>query len=481
MYEDAQCRTWLECSTRSTVAGARREPATTSRSAAAFELIAASQRRPCRDVCFVRMPAFGAANDINYLVKALHWCVLWGLRGRRRQSLQMVLIPPDPETLATLNMLADVRRPWHWLREHELSDAFRISECQEQLLRDNSSWLHEVATHGLTPTLRAAVAFRTTIVAPPTAATGRCNAKSLPREFEASYTPRMDCSWWWSILTTFLLRISGQLEALMLQQLAVASHTCQLCDQEPTSGLRRPFDFTRPPARRFDMGIQVRMGDACGPQAPPRWRKNGQRLRKCFSSLHKALAVLRNRTTSTSSPRADSGKADVLDVFLATDSQSIVDQAHQYHDPQLRFHYLSLNRSKYDGLERIEHRSASAKNELVVLIEALLELAMLARSRVVAGQMFGNMPRLAMQLALHSAGPNVASRYVSLDGYEWCVDSRCVRKLAAPDAKLPPHLIQDMCGGRSRSCSTQPAARFWDKVPSNRSNFRSGEHVYKQA
>ena len=460
-------------SAHSTMARARRGGAeASSRSAAAYEAIAASQRLPCQDVGLVRMPAFGAANDINFLVKALHWCLLWGLGGGRRRALQMVLVPPDPEVLATLGMRADVHRPWHWLREHPLSEVFRVSQCQRQLLRDNSSWLQAVATRGLTPALRAAVSFRATIVAPPTTSTGRCNRVSLPRGFEASYAPSMDCSWWWSVLTTYLLRIDGNLEELLKQQLALASRTCRRCTEEewpaPPRGVRRPFDFTQPPASRFDVGVQVRMGDACGPQAPPRTAKNGQRHRKCFSSLHKALSALHNRTGAPYSPSTShhaSSSPRVLDVFLATDSDSFIEQARRHRDASVRIHYLTFNRSKYDGAGRIEHRSARSKNELAVLSEALLELTMLARSNVIAGQMFGNMPRLAMQLALHSAEPNVTRRYISLDGYEWCVDSRCVRKLGTPNAELPPWLVQDMCGGRSRSCSTQPAAKYWDKPP----------------
>jgi hypothetical protein len=154
----------------------------------AYDFLDQSQRLPCTDVGLVRMPVFGLANDVNFIIKALHWCVLWETaRHQPARSLQMVLIPPDPETLGTVSTYADVHHPWHWLpRELSLSDIFHVSSCQQQLLRDNATWLQQVAVGGLTSRLRHAVGFRTTIVAPPTTSTGRCGWGSLPRRFSAS-------------------------------------------------------------------------------------------------------------------------------------------------------------------------------------------------------------------------------------------------------------------------------------------------------
>ena len=59
---------------------------------------------------------------------------------------------------------------------------------------------------------------------------------------------------------------------------------------------------------------------------------------------------------------------------------------------------------------------------------------MLARSAIVVGSMFGNVPRLALQMRMPGGGGAAAAgaylpRYVSLDGYEWCIDSRCLGPL----------------------------------------------------
>jgi hypothetical protein len=83
---------------------------------------------------------------------------------------------------------------------------------------------------------------------------------------------------------------------------------------------------------------------------------------------------------------------------------------------------------------------------------------------MVAGAMFGNVPRFAMQLsaAARLKGSSI-HEYISLDGYEWCIDSRCVRRLDVPNAELPHGQKDPMCGGDTRGCYSQPAARYWDK------------------
>ena len=57
-----------------------------------------------------------------------------------------------------------------------------------------------------------------------------------------------------------------------------------------------------------------------------------------------------------------------------------------------------------------------------VLEEALLDLLLLARARTVAGSLFGNMPRLALQWRVE---PPYNASYISLDGYPWCTRTSC--------------------------------------------------------
>ena len=156
----------------------------------------------------------------------------------------------------------------------------------------------------------------------------------------------------------------------------------------------------------FDVGLHIRMGDACGPQAQQ------QPLRHCLRSLNQALEKL----PAAPGPRV---------VFLATDSEEVVRQARKASE-NFTFHWLALDRLKYDSSEHevIELATAKRGNMVSVLLEILLELTLLAHARTIVGSMSGNVPRLALQLqrgvALDQAG------YVSLDGGDWCIDSRCI-------------------------------------------------------
>ena len=93
-----------------------------------------------------------------------------------------------------------------------------------------------------------------------------------------------------------------------------------------------------------------------------------------------------------------------------------------------RIYTLALNRSKYDVAELIEQAIPKTRQEDEVLVETLLELTLLAHSRLVAGGMLGNMPRVALQLR-----PRHPLRYRTTDAQAWCVHSHCCGEpLGAP-------------------------------------------------
>lgn len=383
---------------------------------AAYEFIGETQLAPCADVGLVRMPSFGVANDLNQVVKALHWVTMW----ERDRSLQLVLLPPDAKARAAVHMTLDVHHPWHWLRQHPLSEALQLSACHRQLLAANASWLAAVAADGLTHALQlsAPSGVRFTMVSPPPAAAGRCERGSLPPKFASA-----GCLWWWTALTSYLVRIRERLAEHVLRHVSLQSaawlddHGRATMRNAPPFGLpRRGLDGRS--SVLFRAGLHVRMGDACGPRAPAAGRANGQAGRRCVATLAQALDAL---------PSSSSGG----DVFLATDSDAMVQKSRSRrtaaHGVQLRS--LELQRAKYDHVERIEHASAANRDELEILTEALLEITMLARSEIIVGSMFGNVPRLALQLRVPAAGGGATARYVSLDGYEWCIDSRCVGPL----------------------------------------------------
>ena len=57
---------------------------------------------------------------------------------------------------------------------------------------------------------------------------------------------------------------------------------------------------------------------------------------------------------------------------------------------------------------------------------ALLELLLLSRARFIAGSMYGNMPRLALQLRTTTPGDVRRLAYVTTDGRDWCTKPTCI-------------------------------------------------------
>ena len=383
----------------------------------AYGKLVRSQRASCTPrvkLALVRMSTFGIANDLNNAVKSLHM-------AQFRDS-QLILLPPDRAELAKVNLsTADVARPWHWLPDRPVSDILSLSACHKYLLKHNRTWLQKVADQGPTAELQAAVPFNVRVLG----FKWRIGAflSQIPVEFRAQ-----GLLWWWSVLSTYLVRPRGKLAA----QVAYA------IGQHPSLGSVAPspeslLDFRNSSAPYlFDLGLHVRMGDACGPNAAP------QAGRRCITTLRQALLRARSSTTtrrcSTGQRRgaataqrcsdaAHSLRADSI-VYLASDSDSIVHDVGSLNGapdlPAMRVYHLDINRSKYDSRTRIEERNHSGTRRMQILTETLLEVAFLSRAQRLAGAMLGNLPRLAMQLRVRSQYD-----YVSLDGRAWCTKTAC--------------------------------------------------------
>ena len=124
-----------------------------------------------------------------------------------------------------------------------------------------------------------------------------------------------------------------------------------------------------------------------------------------------------------------------------------------------RVHCLEFNRSKYDREAWIElagrlllkgsccslglacalsacsphvgliwpQASAAERSQGDVLAETLLDLLLLSRARFLAGSMYGNVPRLALQLRPTTPGDQRRLAYVTTDGRDWCTATTCVK------------------------------------------------------
>ena len=371
----------------------------------ALDRINAVHRNPCvTGVGFslVRLGAAGVANDINYLVKMLHFTLMHARAVRR--PFQLIMLPPAGSSLS-------VTHPWHWLQAHGLSNIFRLSSCHEHLLQHNVSWLEEM--HRELPKVSRVARVKLyprlypghPVVELEHVGISWQDPGPLPR-----WLSGLGRRWWWSMLTTYLIRIEGELEAQLMAQPSLLR--LGVGSRASWDGFLRSRPFSLEPCahrpKLFDIGLHNRQGDACGQHA------RLQPGRRCLESDSMALALLHNFTASTRRAR----------IFLASDSASFVEQARQISGPHI--YSLAFNRTKYDDIgdhEKIETafaRRPSAAGE--VLVEGLLDLFLLSRAKRIAGAFIGNFPRVAMQMRLQ-----LYEEYVALDRRQWCGLSKCVQ------------------------------------------------------
>ena len=364
--------------------------------AVAYQYLARTQVAACkgkRTIAFARLSTFGVANDLNSAIKALHI-------ANARLS-QLVFLPPDGADLLRLNLASrsNVSRPWHWLPDQPLSDVLTLSACHRHLLEHNRSWLERVAAEGLTPRLQSALPFVTRMLN----FNWRQGAylRQVPVKFRTQ-----GMLWWWSVLSTYLVRPAGQLASRLEHSPALKG--LPLPWRLDMSALALNFRSGTDTAL-FDVGLHVRMGDACGANAIP------QASRLCIRTLREALQRVELRPNST--------------VFLATDSDAIVKSVADIRRewPALQIYHLSLTRAKYDSQTRIERRVYTDRAQ--ILSEALLDMAFLSLSRRIVGAMIGNLPRLALQLRVRRT-----YNYTALDSRAWCTRTAC---------KLPAYRVSD--------------------------------------
>ena len=382
---------------------------------------------------FARMPTFGVSNDINSVVLAFAKAI--------RESRQLVILPPTAERRRYLLPLAgrfNADRPWHWLgTDVPLNTLLHYSACQRYLSRRMPEVLDMLGNSTNAETLAEQIpelaklspydwdvrrghvsGFHVTLTFIPPwlqiASDGHQRKRPLWK---------YGLLWWFEVLTNFLIRIRGELARRLRTHPALAAlrgveRTSPLLPSATLRTAPSAFGSWRPSAN-FDIGLQIRMGDACGVKVVTR------ALRNCISTLAQALDILEAHGVTQ-------GR-----MFLATDSQDIVDQAQGPGARRFQIIYLAIPREKYQPVtEHMGHgrwrtrnvedvltrNESSGTTSSMVAEEALLDALLLSRSSLIAGSMSGNMPRLALNLRVRQ--PN-RTHYVTLDKYDWCAEPSC--------------------------------------------------------
>ena len=328
---------------------------------------------------------------------------------------------------------------WHWfdgLPGAALDSIFTPSSCQRLLQSPGEiARLHRLdalSRNQSLATAAAALGFGDRAFDATTQA-----VRALGRGFTLADVPaqfrKHGMLWWWQVLSTYLIRVRGPLaerwkahpalEHMRARQRSAVYLPSTMAQRDwlraSRSALRRAGskgpnnDLGWVPSAVFDAALHVRMGDACGPRA----KKNQGIVRKCVLSLHAGLAPLLAHGIVPAGGH----------VFLATDSPKIVAEAAAA-SASLPFtvHYFAFNRDKYDrkrGLNSRRQGSYAAPHpggDDARYLDAL-------RARYIAGSMYGNVPRVALQLRPTQPGDKNRLSYVTTDGRDWCTLPTCSR------------------------------------------------------
>ena len=259
---------------------------------------------PCVDhrsitVLFKRVPTYGVSNDLNSIMRAFAVAT----RDRR----QLVLLPPSSSARRKVEAIAGAvhfQRPWHWLEAGvPLASVLHPSACQTALAATHADALEALGANDTD-------AERLVEQVGLWRLRGRCRDYDTRNRWNLDLAPLVipdnfrsnGMVWWMQVLTTYLLRVNGELASRVrghpamrafatshnLPQsdpifedwrvLAARSYTARLGPQRTGSSL-----FS---SALFDVGLHVRMGDACGAKALR------SAYRRCVRSLPDAVAKL---------------------------------------------------------------------------------------------------------------------------------------------------------------------------------------------
>jgi len=401
---------------------------------------------PCTNetpILFYRMDFHGIGNDLTRATAALAAAVI-----KRRQ---LVLLPPLRRLHAKVPSLRHTnwQRPWHWLASARVpnDDLLVTSDCQRHMSATRPDLMRLLANAtevdtGATLRRFGEYALHNTSMAYRTSWRVGMDSNSIPLAFR-----RQGLLWWFQVLTNFWIRARGDLKERLMRHEALKTLRRKLRffphsypRGVPPPAIAEPIGRTLCGGRRrrpcdklgsgwlpevwFDVGLHIRMGDACGANAPER----GQRSRRCSARpLQDAFALMNAHQLRGH-------------VFLATDSAEIARASEAIGaEHGFKVSTLQIDRKQHDSLclstasRKDEPRCGTEfvdrtrERDLDMLTDTLLDSLLLSRSTVLVGAMMSNFPRLALQLRVQMpiGEPVQMHRYIALDGRKWCTRSSC--------------------------------------------------------
>ena len=374
---------------------------------------------------FARMDCHGVGEDLNQAVRMFAVAV--------SQRRQVIFLPPSPEERHNpancglpQSIEPSAEQPWHWLvgQQIPLSSILQPSACHVELLQRMPKIMHAISqssSRNLSQTLVKMGAHALAEVSRESASLWRSHlsvSRHVPRLFQ-----RQGLLWWFQVLTTYLVRIREPLSTLLAGHPAMKPFLVPEMPRRDTLddvrwlgwGVRcakRFCDGVGPswlPTARFDVGAHIRLGDSCRQKGLSKHYYT--HVRRCDLNLSVVLRKMREAGVSNGT------------LFVASDSQRIIDEVSRGAALPFKASFLALNRSRFDTSKPTESIGTTA-SRLNSLLEALMDMLLLSRADHIAGQMMSNFPRVAIQMRVQ-APRRRAPGYISLDERPWCSRTSC--------------------------------------------------------
>ena len=410
-----------------------------------------SKCTPETPLLFARMDCHGVGEDLNQAVRMFAVAV--------SQRRQLVFLPPAPEDARNPKSCAlpetvqlSASEPWHWLvgQKIPMGAILHPSSCQLDLLARMPDVMEALARSPAGNVTRVAFAHSKAL------AERSRESQSLWRSHLAvsRHVPRLfqrqGLLWWFQMLTTYLVRVRDPLAARLSEHPAMkpflanggAETTATTAGGKGNGAARyatlddvrwlgwgircgkRFCDGVGPgwlPPVRFDAAAHIRLGDACRQRGLSRHYYT--HVRRCDLNLSVVVRKIREAGLSNGT------------LFVASDSQQIIDEVASGGAHPFRASYLEINRSRFETSAPTE-KIAEAANRLNALLEALMDMLLLSRGSVIAGKMMSNFPRVAIQMRVQLPRRSRAGAYVSLDDRPWCSRTSCREGWLPPNEQL---------------------------------------------
>lgn len=261
------------------------------------------------------------------------------------------------------------------------------------------------------------------------------HACTIPRAMATLWVPerfqRRGVKWWYQQLARYFIRPSPRLLRLLYELPVLRDSPLRAPRLVPQAPRPSFDDLFRLPAKlaRPVVAVHLRRGDSCQSLRPP-----------CMKDGKEALRLLKQEGIKSGT------------ILLATDSARVATAAvAQAKERGFEVFTLRVNRSFYrlfektrDGKDIDQHpRLKEQIRKTSLVVESLLDLALLAQGEIHVGSFYSNFIRVAMSLSKI----NAVSQYISFDS-QWCPFESC--SLGWQNSVTCPRWHKHLCQWRPR-------------------------------